>query len=106
MEKSFLEKRIEEKAQQRVDEDFRTLEKFFDDHPLASKLKILRIDTNTNMHILNPGCSYSLLYGKYAQQYTNLIEVKGNLFEQYKKEETDSLLNRLQQIEDFFNREP
>ena len=105
MDKTFLETRIEERAEERFEKELIDFASFIMHHPLAGKLRVKIGDEN--IPIANLGQNYGLVNTKGLKnknsEFTNLAEVKDELVEKYKKEETDMILNKLTTIEYLYN---
>lgn len=106
MEKTILEKRIEERAHERFNKDLKTLVDLIHHHPIGGQLTVTIGDRN--IPIANFGQNYGLLNGRgihnQNSEHTNLAIVKENLIEKYKKEETDEILNKLDGLNYLFDR--
>ena len=104
MDKTMLEKRIEERAEKRFTDDLRSLINDIQKNPIGKSLKILingdpieLADSGINFGIINNNSTK----GNYVLN-TNLKEIKEKLVDEYKKEETDSILDKLTNIDYLF----
>lgn len=105
MNKTILEKRIEERANERFEDDLRKFIDFLLGHPISKELRV-KIGEE-NIPIANFGSNYGLLNNEGLHNrhsaHTNLEIVKRNLIEKYKKEETDKILEQLESFNYLFN---
>ncbi len=97
MEKSFLEKQIEQKAKYRVDQAMRDFLKVCELSPIFTRLKIW------NKKFINfCGQTWWVFFNwsipKDAIEETNITEIKNDLLERYIKEETDLILSKIDSI--------
>ena len=104
MDKTMLEKRIEERAEKRFTDDLRSLINDIQKNPIGKSLTILingkpveLADSGINFGLINNNSTK----GKYVLN-TNLKEIKEKLVDEYKKEETDSILDKLTNIDYLF----
>ena len=104
MDKTMLEKRIEERAEKRFKDDLRSLINDIQKNPIGKSLTILindnpveLADSGINFGIINNNSTK----GNYVHN-TNLIEIKEKLVDVYIKEETDSILDKLTNIDYLF----
>ena len=104
MDKTMLEKRIEERAEKRFTDDLRSLINDIQKNPIGKSLNILindnpveLADSGINFGIINNNSTK----GNYVHN-TNLIEIKEKLVDVYIKEETDSILDKLTNIDYLF----
>lgn len=107
MDKTVLEKRIEERANERFEKEFKEFVNYVYLHPVGKRLTITIGDRN--VPIVNFGKNYGLfnedgLKNKRSEN-TNLQLVRDQLLEEYRKEETDDLLNKLDSIGYLFNQQ-
>lgn len=99
MDKSVLEKRIHDKAEERANKYFRVLNNFFREHSeLVNKLAL----TNSKEKIYFKTDSYGG-NGMFDSQerlseYTNWKDIRDELVQKYEKEETDNILSKLDSI--------
>ena len=106
MDKSFLEKRINGKAEERFHEDMRGLVDYIYNHPIGRKLKI-KIGEK-EIPLVNFGRNYGIINQEPTQDYSrvsdviNIIETKGEVTEIYKQEETEVILKKLDNISYLF----
>lgn len=106
MDKTILEKRIKERAEERFDNEFREFVKYIYNHPIGGRLKVKIGDSN--IPIANFGRNYGLfneegIQNKHSDN-TNLQLVKMSLLREYEKEETDEILKKLENLGYLFNR--
>ena len=104
MDKTMLEKRIEERAEKRFTDDLRSLINDIQKNPIGKSLTILingkpveLADSGINFGLINNNSTK----GNYVHN-TNLIEIKEKLVDVYIKEETDSILDKLTNIDYLF----
>lgn len=104
MDKTMLEKRIEERAEKRFTEDLRSLINVVNTNAIGNKLTLL-IDGKP-ISLAKPSCTFGIINEKALDaefaKHTNLKEVKEILIDQYIKEETDDILNKLTNIDYLF----
>lgn len=106
MEKTFLEKRIEEKAIELFEKDYRDFVEIVNRHPVG---KLLQIKVNEKqIPLTNFGCNYGFFNNEQERnsrsKLTNYDEMKEQLIDRYIKEETDKVIDQLQNIGYLFNR--
>lgn len=104
MDKTLLEKRIEERAEKRFKDDLRILINDIQKNPIGKSLTILingkpveLADSGINFGLINNNSTK----GNYVLN-TNLKEIKEKLVDEYKKEETDAILDKLTNIDYLF----
>src|SRR5699024_2711514 len=105
MEKTFLEKRIEEKAIELFEKDYRDFVEIVNRHPVG---KLLKVNVNEEQIPLTTiGRNYALFNTEQEQnsrsKLTNYDEVKELLIKKYIAEETDKIIEQLQSIGYLFN---
>lgn len=99
MDKSILEKRIHDKAEERADNYFNEIRGFFHKQDeLVNKLAL----TNSKEKLYFKTDSYGG-HGMFDSQenlikYTNWQDIRKKLVEKYEKEETDNILSKLDSI--------
>ncbi len=99
MDKSVLEKRIHDKAEERADKYFANIRLFFRaEGDLVNKLAL----TNSKEKIYFKTDSYGG-HGMFDSQeslseYTNWQDIRDELVKKYEKEETDNILSKLDSI--------
>lgn len=110
MEKTFLEKRIEERAEARYKKDLEEFVKTVAKNPIGTRLTIVAED-GVRLPLVNGGggTTGGTFFNnsgqtKTADKVTNILHVKESLLELYKKEETEIFLNRMSDLEHFFNK--
>ena len=105
MDKTFLEKRIEERAEKRFEEELITFTNFVVRHPIGGEIRVKMGDDN--IPLANFGRNYGLVNANGLKnsmaEMTNLADVKAKLIEKYIKEETDAILAKLTNIEYLYN---
>lgn len=97
MDKTYLEKRIHERAEKRADDYFEEIHEFFNQHKELRQL-FLHFDHEA---IALTGYSDDLaLFNTQSNlsKYTNWEELKKKLVSKYEKEETDKVLSKLENI--------
>lgn len=110
MEKSFLEKRIAEKAEKRFNLLFNEVFLQVKKNEILELLKIYT-DKEKNHFVRLAGIGGScpstdlFNYNDLLEKYTNFKEVKDKLIEKFIGEETDIIMSKLSEIEYFFNKE-
>jgi len=101
----ILQKRIEEKANERFDREWDKMLDLIYKNPIFSKIKIIKGDSKINLFEMHS--SYSV-FNKYQTEYelkTNFEDVKKTILEQYVREETDSILSKLDILSQYINQE-
>jgi hypothetical protein len=105
MEKTILEKRIIEKAEERFQKDYKKFVDFIIDNPIGKRLKIIGL-TDGDIYLSDFGCNYALFNHKQNEnsdkKNTNYDSVKEELIKEYIKLETDELLQKLENIKYLF----
>ena len=105
MDKTFLEKRIEERAEERFEEELIAFTNFVVRHPIGAEIRVKTVDDY--IPLANFGRNYGLVNAtclkNSSAEMTNLAEVKARLIEKYVKEETDVILKKLTTIEYLYN---
>jgi len=101
MDKSVLEKRIHDKAEERADRYFREFNNFFHEH---SELVNELVLTNSKEKIYFKTDAYGDGNGMFDRQkilnkYTNWQDIRNELVKKYEKEETDNILDKLDSID-------
>ncbi|MCV3742547.1 hypothetical protein OF387_15035 [Lentilactobacillus hilgardii] len=100
MDKSILEKRIHDQAEERADKYFEMIRLFFrDKDELVNKLAL----TNSKEKIYFKTDAYGDGNGMFDSQewlseYTNWQDIRKELVKKYEKEETDNILSKLDSI--------
>lgn len=102
MDKSILEKRIHDKAEERADKYFEEISSFFGEH---EELVIYRLSLKPT-----DGESPKIFKSRYydgagifdsqenLSEYTNWQDIREKLVEKYEEEETDNILDKLDSI--------
>ena len=109
MEKTILEKRIEEKATERAQKDYIEMMKFLKTNPITSRLtiEVKCLKEDKMIHLAYHGPNWALLNDEGLKNQhstsTNIETVLDELVEKYKKEETDSILSKLENLGYLFN---
>ncbi|MDS1015258.1 hypothetical protein [Lentilactobacillus buchneri] len=105
MDKSILEKRIHDKAEERADKYFEEISEFFYQHEeLVANgqegLVLKPISENKSINFRSPYCDDESLFNSQdtLSKYTNWQDIRKELVEKYEKEETDNILNKLDSI--------
>ena len=99
MDKSFLEKRIHDKAEERADNYFNEIRGFFHEHDeLANELILTK--TIENVYFLTSYFGGSGMFDNQESlsEHTNWQDIRKKLVEKYEKEETDNILSKLNSI--------
>lgn len=106
MNKTMLEKRIEERAEERFNREFNELVNYINNHPIGRKLRVC-IDGETSIPFVNFGSNCGLLNRNGIENknsdYTNLKKVREQIIEEYTKEITDEMIDKLDSISFLFN---
>jgi|ERR1035441_2949004 hypothetical protein len=103
MEKTFLEKQIENRAIERFDNEYKLFLKFGVENNIAKRLKL----SENGISIFSANSDWGL-FNDYQQRNvdatkTNYAQVRQIVIEQYIKEETDILLKKMDALQYFFN---
>jgi len=112
---NLLEKRIAEKAKERFDKEFIEFTRLIDSNPIGKKLKIFapfkieeeeegKLIPLVNFYGTTGGTYFNGRYNeitKYGKELTNIKEIESDLIERYIKEETDSILDRLNVLSNY-----
>lgn len=105
MDKSVLEKRIHEKAEQRADKYFDEISEFFYQHEeLVANgrdgLVLKNIVKNRTIRFRSPFTDDESLFNSQdnLSKFTNWQDIRQELVEKYEKEETDNILDKLNSI--------
>lgn len=104
MDKSILEKRIHDKAEERADKYFEEISGFFYQHEeLVANgregLVLKPIAKNKSIGFRSPYNDESLFNSQdNLSKYTNWQDIRKELVEKYEKEETDNILDKLDSI--------
>jgi hypothetical protein len=105
MEKTALDKRIHERAEERFNAEFKGLVDYLSSHPIFSRLQAALPDVG-KISLVNFGTNRGLLNAtglKNSNSHVvNLAEVKEELLKKYIQEETDNLLKKLEGLEYLF----
>lgn len=105
MDKTHLEKRIEEKAIERFEKDYREFVNYVKNHPVGKHLKI-KIG-NKEIPVAYFGVNYALFNEKQDEnkrsEHTNYEKVKKEIIQEYIKQETDKVIDQLSNIGYLFN---
>ena len=105
MSKTILEKRIEQRAEERFEKELKEFIGIVERHPIG---KLLRISIEgKNIPIAANGPNYGLFNyegtkNSLGEKTTNLGDVKEKLLEKYKQEETDEILSKLDNLNYLF----
>jgi len=100
MDKSILEKRIHDKAEERADQYFEEINQFFSNHDeLISRLALVEQGKNKIYFKTEYYDGKGLFDGqKSLSKHTNWQDIRKKLVEKYEKEETDNILSKLNSI--------
>ncbi len=109
MDKTFIEERIQEKAESRFEDDLKNLLAFIDNNPIGQKFE-LEIKGFEKKIILRTSQGSSAVEEIFAMENneqikTNFKEVKKELIKGYVERETDNLLTKLDNLFYLFNQE-
>lgn len=112
MQKTILEKRIEEKAEAIFEQNVKEFVDFCQKNPIAKRLKVLVLakgaeDDQAFIPLVNWGSNWALVNGigiqnKDSVEYTNIENIYEELITEYQKQETDNVLNKLENIKYLF----
>lgn len=101
MDTSRLEQRIEERAEERFNKEYNELVKYLINHPIGKGLTIRT--TGVSIPLADFGSNNGLLTRDLLANtntiFTNLASLKSRLMVQYKNEETDSILSKLDKLD-------
>lgn len=102
MDKSFLEKRIHDKAEERADKYFETIRSFFGSNgskrELANKLA-LKPSSKEKLYFRTDRSGSGIFDNQESlSKHTNWQDIRKELVEKYEKEETDNILDKLDSI--------
>ena|SRR3990167_219687 len=110
MEKTFLEKRITQKAEKRFEKEWDEFMKFNFNNSIGKRICIKQKDKDNEddeINIFAFGCNHALLNGEQNRnkqsEQTNYEEVKKELIEKFIEEETELLLNRMEELKYLMN---
>ncbi|MCX7511612.1 hypothetical protein OSJ94_10505 [Levilactobacillus brevis] len=105
MDKSILEKRIHDKAEERANKYFKEISEFFYQHEeLVANgregLVLKPIAENRSIKFRSPYRDDGSLFNSQdnLSKYTNWKDIRQELVEKYEKEETDNILSKLDSI--------
>lgn len=105
MEKSEFEKRIAEKAEKRFEDEFATLVRYIYSHPIGKYLKVKMGEEEITL--ANFGGNYGLMnesnLANKNSRLTNLAAIKEDALKQYRQEEVDGILARLENFKYLFD---
>lgn len=106
MDKSFLEKQIDNKAKARFHKDMSEFVDYIHRHPIGNKLKI-KIGEK-EIPLANFGANYGVMNQDSRNDYSgsseviNIKEAKEKVIKKYKQEETEIVLNKLDNLSYLF----
>ncbi|MDR2207146.1 MAG: hypothetical protein LBE36_13440 [Flavobacteriaceae bacterium] len=105
MKKTVLEKAIELRAEKRFNNEYENLIKICNSNEI---LKKLRIKIQENEIGIISGYSNNKLFGDFApldfcNKNTNYLEIKSKMIEEFIREETKNVLDKLDNISYLFN---
>ena len=97
MDKTYLEKRIHEKAESRADDYFEEIHEFLNQH---KDLRHLFLEFGHENIALTGYYDDLALFNSQSNlsKYTNWEELKKKLVSKYEKEETDKVLSKLENV--------
>lgn len=99
---SILEERINRRAEDRFYETLKSFRDSIGNNPIGMRLKI--DDVKLSYKCANGGITTdNILNIEKIECKTNLKEIKKELIEEYKQEETDEILRKLENINYLFN---
>lgn len=103
MEKSFLEKQIEQRAQNRFESDLKVFIDAIKKTEIGKRLRI-KVEANSILLIDDRRPALFNFYGSImdAENCTNISTLKEELIMKYLKEESEILLNKIDQLKDYF----
>lgn len=100
MEKTFLEKRIRERAEKQTEKEYQDFINMLRKNKFANALKIKINDEE--IPLFNFGCNYALLNNNGIENkrsiHTNLEEVYDKILNENIKENTDVILGKMESI--------
>lgn len=106
MEKTILEKRILEKAEERTKKEYEDFINFLQKNDFGRELEVF-VNDEISIPISNFGCNYGLFNHDCLRNsnvnITNLEKVYNEILEKNIKIVTDEILNKLKSIEYLFN---
>ena len=107
MEKSFLEKQIEKRAEERFEKEYNDLVKYIDNHSIGGKLKIRTSKLDKPIPLVDFGTNYAFFNNNQDENsnsnLSNYSEVKALMIQKYIEEETKTILSKLEHLEYLFN---
>lgn len=99
MDKSILEKRIHDKAEERADKYFNEIRSFFNEHDeLVNELILTKTIENVYFATGYFGGSGMFDNQESLSEHSNWQDIRKKLVEKYEKEETDNILSKLDSI--------
>lgn len=99
MDKTFLEKRIHERAEKRANKYFEEISYFFYQHTELGGLVLKPVEGDESIPFINSYQSDALFNNQENfEKFTNWKDIKKELVEKYEKEETDEILSKLENI--------
>lgn len=101
MNKSVLEKRIKERAEEKTKEEYNEFVNMLEKNKFG-KLLHVKFEDNESIPLSNFGCNYSLFNHNCLENsnvvHTNLEEIYNDILEKNIREETDRILSKLDGI--------
>ncbi len=109
MNKTFIEKRIEEKAEISFDDNLRNLLKSIEANPIGAKFRfnVVGVEKTILVREVYGNSSLESIFEikKNEKINTNFEIIKKELIEKYIQVETDNLLNKINNLSYLFNQE-
>ena len=100
MDKSILEKRIHDKAEERADKKFEMIRLFFRDEKELVNHLVLKTNGKEKVYFKTDSYGGRGIFDSQDNfsEYTNWQDIRKKLVEKYEKEETDNILSKLDSI--------
>ncbi len=100
MDKSILEKRIHDKAEERADKYFEMISSFFRNERELRSALVLKPNSKEKVYFRTDYNGGSGIFDSQdiLSKYTNWQDIRKELVEKYEKEETDNILSKLDSI--------
>ena len=110
MEKSFLEKRIAQKAEKRFEKEWNEFIKFNSNNLIGKNIRIkqkYKDSEDKEINVFNFGCNWAFFNGEQERnnqkELSNYEDVKKTLIEKFTGEETEILLNKMEELKYLIN---
>ncbi len=101
MTETMLQKRIREKAEERVIEDIKTAQTVLGRHPILNRLRIGRFGLVATMGYCPATDLFNNSEQTLLEKETNFGEIKSDLTQKYIGEETDAILRQLAILQEY-----